>query len=119
MPTDMSEKGLETLIINSLINDSGYAPGDSKDYDREHAIDLAKLIEFVKATQPKAFEALLLGADTPKRTKFLRRLQGEIARRGVTAISFAAKNKTAVTLRPRWPLPLLPSNRRGIPTKRR
>jgi len=83
MFTDTSEKGLETLIVNSLINDSGYVPGDPKDYDREHAIDLAKLIEFAKATQPKAFEALSLGADTPKRTKFLHRLQGEIARRGV------------------------------------
>jgi len=81
--TDMSEKGLETLIVNSLINDSGYSQGDSKDYDREHAIDLVKLKEFVKVTQPKAFEALSLGEDTPKRTKFLNRLQGEIAKRGV------------------------------------
>ncbi|MBF8276151.1 MAG: box helicase [Candidatus Brocadiaceae bacterium] len=83
MPTDMSEKGLETLIVHSLINGAGYSPGAPKDYDREHAIDLAKLIEFAKATQPKAFEALSLGVDTPKRTKFLHRLQGEIARRGV------------------------------------
>jgi len=83
LATDMSEKGLETLIVNSLINDSGYVPGDPRDYDREHAIDLAKLIEFVKVTQPKTFEALSLGEDTPKRTKFLHRLQGEIARRGV------------------------------------
>ena len=83
MFTDMSEKGLETLIVNSLINDAGYVQGDSKDYDREHAIDFAKLMEFVKVTQPKAFEALSLGEDTPKRTKFLHRLQGEIAKRGV------------------------------------
>jgi len=81
--TDMSEKGLETLIVHSLINEAGYVRGDPKDYDREHAIDLAKLIEFVKVTQPKAFEALSLGEDTPKRTKFLHRLQGEIAKRGV------------------------------------
>lgn len=83
MPTDMSEKGLETLIVHSLINEAGYVQGDSKDYDREHAIDFAKLTEFVKVTQPKAFEALSLGEDTPKRTKFLHRLQGEIAKRGV------------------------------------
>ncbi len=83
MFTDMSEKGLETLIVHSLINEAGYVQGDSKDYDREHAIDLAKLMEFVKVTQPKAFEVLSLGEDTPKRTKFLHRLQGEIAKRGV------------------------------------
>lgn len=83
MFTDMSEKGLETLIVHSLINDAGYVLGDPKDYDREHAIDLAKMTEFVKITQPKAFEALSLGEDTSKRTKFLHRLQGEIAKRGV------------------------------------
>ncbi|OQZ00134.1 MAG: DEAD/DEAH box helicase [Candidatus Brocadia sp. UTAMX2] len=82
-PTDMSEKGLETLIAHSLINEAGYVPGDPKDYDREHAVDFSKLMVFVKASQPKAFEALSLGADTPKRTKFLHRLQGEIAKRGV------------------------------------
>ncbi|MCX8069757.1 MAG: type I restriction endonuclease, partial [Thermodesulfovibrionales bacterium] len=83
MPTDMTEKGLETTIVNSLINDSGYVLGNSKDYDKEHAIDLAKLSEFIKATQPKVFEALSLDEDNPRRTRFLHRLQGEITRRGV------------------------------------
>ncbi|HOD39066.1 MAG: Type I restriction enzyme EcoR124II R protein [bacterium ADurb.Bin243] len=82
-PTDMSEKGLETIIVNSLISDAGYVQGDPKDYDREFAIDLPKLIEFVQNTQPEAFEALQLGIDTPKRRKFLDRLCGEIAKHGI------------------------------------
>ena len=84
MPTtDTSEKGLETIIVNSLLGEAGYIQGLSTDYDREYAVDLIKLTEFVQTTQPKAFESLSLEEDSPRRTKFLHRLQGEIAKRGV------------------------------------
>lgn len=39
MPTtDTSEKGLEALIVRSLIDEAGYVAGDSKDFDRDHAV---------------------------------------------------------------------------------
>jgi len=103
MPTtDTSEKGLETLIVSALtgitgtrasVDDevreseapyggAGYVEGAPADYDRDHAVDLAKLLEFLGATQPKAVEALELSVEGPKRTQFLHRLQGEIAKRG-------------------------------------
>src|SRR3990172_8879747 len=81
--TDTSEKDLETLIVESLVNEADYQPGRNEDYDRDHAVDLAQLLAFVTATQPKATAALDLGQDGPKRTQFLHRLQGEIAKRGV------------------------------------
>ena len=83
MPTDLSEKGLEALIVASLIDDAGYIAGDPKDYDREHAVDTAKLMAFLKATQPETVERLGIGGDGPNREKFLNRLQGEITKRGV------------------------------------
>ena len=83
MLTDTSEKGLETLIVESLVNEAGYQQGESSDYDRDHAVDLTKLLAFLKTTQPKAARALELSEDGPKRTQFLHRLQGEIAKRGV------------------------------------
>jgi len=84
MPTtDTSEKGLETLIVESLVNEAGYQQGESSDYDRDHAVDLTKLLAFLKTTQPKAVETLELSEDGPKRTQFLHRLSREIARRGV------------------------------------
>ena len=84
MPTtDTSEKGLEALIVESLVSVAGYQQGRSEDYDRDHAVDLAKLLAFLRATQPKSFEALGLAEDGPKRQQFLHRLQGEIAKRGV------------------------------------
>ena len=64
MVTDTSEKGLETLIVESLVYDAGYQQGESSDYDRDHAVDLTKLLAFLKATQPKAVETLEL-SDEP------------------------------------------------------
>jgi type I restriction enzyme R subunit len=87
MPTtDTSEKGLEALIVESLVGEAGYQPGRSEDFDRDHAVDLAKLLPFLTATQPKAVEALGLAEDGPNRTQFLHRLQGEITKRGVIDI---------------------------------
>ena len=81
--TDTSEKGLESLIVRSLIDEAGYAVGDPKDFDRDRAVDLAKLLTFLNATQRDTVEALGIGEDGPKRVQFLHRLQGEIAKHGV------------------------------------
>ncbi|MBE9194340.1 type I restriction endonuclease subunit R [Synechocystis sp. LEGE 06083] len=84
--TDTSEKGLETIIVNSLVNEAGYALGDPKDYDRAHAVDLVKLLEFLETTQPDTYGVLGINGDGPKRTQFLHRLQGEIVKRGVVDV---------------------------------
>lgn len=90
MKTDTTEEGLESLIVQSLVNEAGYVQGDPQDYDREHAVDLAKLLQFIAATQPDTFEALGIGEGgsqaNPRRTQFLHRLQGEIAKRGVVDV---------------------------------
>src|SRR5947209_1762179 len=83
MPTDTSEKGLEALVVQSLIQEAGYLPGLPENYDRDHAVDLDHLLAFLKATQPKAVESLNLENDGPSRQQFLHRLQGEVTKRGV------------------------------------
>ena len=85
-PTDTTEKGLESLIVASLVQEAGYVQGDPKDYDREHAVDLAKLLQFLADTQAETLDRLGLDQDGPKRTQFLHRLQGEIAKRGVVDV---------------------------------
>lgn len=82
-PTDTTEKGLESVIVASLIAESGYQQGSSSGYDRDHAVDIEKLARFLKETQPTEYEALAFENDNPRRTKFLHRLQGEIEKRGV------------------------------------
>ncbi len=103
MPTtDTSEAGFEATIVADLtgipaskqtasgIRDFpigygglGYVLGFAHDYDRDHAVDLAKLLEFLQKTQPDAFEQLGLAEDGHQRLQFLHRLQGEITKRGV------------------------------------
>jgi type I restriction enzyme R subunit len=103
--TDVSERGLETLVMRHMTGQdglqlphgapqakpdpagSGYFAGNSKDYDRTHAIDVAQLFAFLKATQPRELDRLGIGnLRNPKDInwlKFLSRLSGEIERRGV------------------------------------
>jgi hypothetical protein len=83
MLTDTSEKGLETLIVESLIHEAGYLLGRNEDYDWDHAVDLTHLLAFLKDTQPRVVESLGIETDGPSRQQFLHRLQGEIAKRGV------------------------------------
>ena len=86
MPTDTSEKGLESLIVDSLVSEAKYEAGQPKDYDRDYAVDLAKLLAFLRATQPKLLPQLGLEEEGPKRQQFLARLQGEITKRGVVDV---------------------------------
>lgn len=83
MTTDTSEKSLESLIVESLICEARYEPGRPEDYDRDHAVDFAKLLAFFQATQPAALQTLAITAEGPNRAQFLARLQGQIAQRGV------------------------------------
>jgi len=64
----------------------GYRIGFSQDYDREYAVDLHHLREFLFATQPDVAESLDLEKDSPTRRSFLTRLQGEVAKRGVVDV---------------------------------
>ena len=105
MTTDISEKGLEALIVAHLTGEVGsdeplgavsdlrgryrigpYVEGNPKEYDRAHAVDWAKLLEFLQATQPKVVEQFDLENEGPQRLGLLDRLQGEIAKRGVISV---------------------------------
>jgi type I restriction enzyme R subunit len=112
MTTDISEKGLETLIMlhmtgtdglalvaEGLVAEtpdalaaakaagSGWLAGNPKDYDRTYAFDVPQLFLFLHATQPEALKKLAIadyrdGKDI-NRQKFLARLSNEIGKRGV------------------------------------
>ena len=106
MSTDISEKGLESLIVRHMTGTdglavapdtvarppvpyggTGYLAGSAKDYDRTHALDVAQLFAFLRATQPEAFKKLAMvdahDAKDLNRIKFLSRLSAEVGKRGV------------------------------------
>ena len=103
MTTDISEKGLEGLIVRAMTGrtdllvpphtptgfdvpgagGTGWLLGDPRHYDRVFCVDLVQLRGFLELTQPKVAEALGLDTDGPTRRQFLARLSGEIGKRGV------------------------------------
>ena len=80
--TDTTEKGLEAIITNALI-DRGWLPGSPDDYQRSECVDLDHLQAFLDATQPETAAALSLDADSITRTRFLDRLKREVGSRGI------------------------------------
>jgi type I restriction enzyme, R subunit len=82
MPTDTSEKGLESVIVCDMLS-TGWKPGQSKDYDRDYCVELTHLRAFIVATQPTLDEVFDLANDSPTRKQFLARLEKEISTRGV------------------------------------
>lgn len=112
MPTDTSEKGLESLIMLHLSGELGFAvahsptvqetpdgiaaakaggsgwyAGSPAMFDRAHCIDVLQLFAFLQATQPETLAKLNIGdyRDTKNMTrqKFLARISTEIGKRGV------------------------------------
>ena len=85
MPTNIKESGLESLIVSHLVNAGGYEMGDNADYDRTHAVDVSRRFRFLKSTQPDEFAKI--GAESELgRQKFLDRVQGEVAKRGIVDV---------------------------------
>ena len=115
-PTDISERGLESLIVRHMTGEdgmrvppfgyeapasmtvqekpqtagTGYMAGCPQDFERVHALDVPQLFAFLRATQPEAFSRLgIPNPADPKdivRLKFLARLSSEIGKRGVVDV---------------------------------
>lgn len=103
--TDVTEKGLETLIVRHMTGTDGlniepgahtdmlessdyvYYAGSPKDFDRTYAIDVPQLFAFLRATQPDAFRRLAITDASDSKDinclKFLTRVSSEIGKRGV------------------------------------
>ena len=82
MPTDTSEKGLETRTVH-LLQESGWLPGDNQDYNAASCVDLAHLAAFLQDTQPETAQALHVGTDDNTSLQFLQRLHRQIRDRGI------------------------------------
>ena len=106
MTTDISEKGLETLIMRHMTGLDGHAPpknmvtlsvapvggtgytvGIAQGFDRAYALDLWQLFTFLRVTQREAYNRLAISdadsASDINRRGFLTRLSAEIGKRGV------------------------------------
>ena len=79
MTTDTTEKGLEVIIEKSLLEQSLFRQAFSTDYDRDLCLNKRLLFEFIKETQPIAFETIVKRGED----KFLKRLTEQVKQRGI------------------------------------
>ena len=56
MPTNISENGLETIIVAYLRDHHGYEEGTSQDYNKTFALDTERVKRFILATQRQKAE---------------------------------------------------------------
>lgn len=56
MTVDYRERRFEEDIEHFLLTEGGYTKGDMSTYDRAKAIDMPKLIEFIKTSQPREWK---------------------------------------------------------------
>lgn len=121
--SDVSEAGLEALIVAALTGDArrsaagvaekrllsasldDYLEGHRDDFDRLHALDVVQLTAFLRSTQPELVGPLSLDADSSARRAFLARVRDEITGRGIVDVlrSGVRHGPHAVTLY--FPLP--------------
>jgi type I restriction enzyme R subunit len=96
---EYKEKRFEEDIEHFLLTSGGYTKGDLQTYDREKAIDLPKLIEFIKATQPKQWERYLRNYQDEAEKKLYKRFNEEVEMHGLLHVIRHGINDRGVKLR--------------------
>ena len=86
MSTDTTEKGLEDLIERHLLEQNEYVQSLASDYSRRFCLDVAKLFDFLEATQPEAYLKLGIGNSGLAQEKFLSRLSDQMRSRGILEV---------------------------------
>lgn len=86
MPTDVSEKQLETILVNYLRDVQGYEQGVSDDYSKDYALDTARVKRFLLSTQRQKVENTGCFASEISERKFFMELAKQLANRGVTDV---------------------------------
>ena len=86
MPTDVSEKQLETLLVDYLREVHQYEQGVSEDYSKDYALDTARVKRFLMATQKKKVDNTACFASETSERKFFTELGRQLANRGVTDV---------------------------------
>ena len=84
--TDMTEKGLETIMVEYLRDHNGYEQGQSADFDQEYTLDPGRVERFIRSTQPDKVEQTMCFGPESQRRFFFRRLSDKIASDGITNV---------------------------------
>ena len=80
---DESEKRFEQDIETYLLSEGGFVKGDMSTYDKEKAIDLPVLVDFIQRTQPKEWKKQVGRYGENAAMQLYRRFQDEVATYGL------------------------------------
>lgn len=83
---DTTEKGLENIIYQSLIQDAKYFPGNPTDYNPTYCLDIPKLSQFLQSTQPEKLTEISNYHGTNWETKLYERLRRQIQEKSIVNI---------------------------------
>lgn len=86
MPTDTSEKGLETILVNYLRDVHHYEQGVTEDYNKDYALDTERIKRFLLSTQKQKVENTACFASEVSQRKFFTELSKQLANRGVSDV---------------------------------
>ena len=86
MPTDTSEKNLETILVIHLRDIQGYEEGSSEDYNKNYALDTERVKRFILSTQKEKVENTACFASESSERKFFMELNKQLATRGITDV---------------------------------
>ena len=81
-PIEIRERALEDAIEQALL-ERGWRRREPDDYDRRRCLDPGAAIDFVYATQPKAWHRLVEQHGEEAKERFISRLASEVRRRGM------------------------------------
>lgn len=70
MPTDISEKELETILVSYLRDHQGYEEGTSSDYGKEFGLDTERVKRFIISTQKEKVKNTACFASPTEERKF-------------------------------------------------
>ena len=86
MPTDISEKALESLLESTLCNKHDYEKGKSDDYNKDFGFDTERVKRFILTTQREKAENTACFVSEIAERKFFSKLSSELSKRGVSDI---------------------------------
>lgn len=86
MPTDISEKELETILVSYLRDHQGYEEGVSSDYNKEFGLDTERVKRFIISTQKEKVKNTACFASPTEERKFFSRFSAALSKRGVTDV---------------------------------
>ncbi len=86
MPTNTSEKQLESIFVSFLRDQHQYEEGVSDNYNKDYALDTERVKRFLLSTQKQKVENTACFANEVSERKFFNELAKQLALRGVSDV---------------------------------